>query len=110
MQDLVSSIRTSAAPPDILDGIASITSTANQILHQATPFAPENSRPQDALESLARLIERLEDSGREGEQITTETAWKEYVNGIPPIGFEIARTVKELGGWVEEQVRNGNFG
>ena len=78
-------------------------------MHQTTPFVPDNSRPHDALNTLARLIERLEEKGREGERIDTEAAWKEYVNAIPPIGFEIARAVKELGAWVEEEVRNGDF-
>ena len=58
---------------------------------------------------LRRLVERLEDKGREGEQIDTEEAWKEYVNGLPPIGFEVARGVKELGAWVEAEVRGGDF-
>lgn len=60
-------------------------------------------------EALASLVGRLEDKGREGETITTDTAWKEYVNEIPPIGFEIARGVKELGTWVESEVNGGDF-
>ena len=41
--------------------------------------------------------------------MNSEVAWKEYVKGLPPIGFEIAREVKELGGWVEGEVNGGDF-
>ena len=109
LQELVSAIRTSAPPPDILDGIASMTSTTQQIIHQTSPLVPDLSKPSDTISALGRLVEKLEDKGREGEQINTEAAWREYVNAIPPIGFEIARGVKELGAWVEEEVRNGDF-
>ena len=105
----MSSIRTSAPPPDVLDAVASITSTTSQIIHQTSQLAPANSNPSLTASSLARLVEKLEDKGREGEQITTEAAWKEYVNGLPPIGFEIARGVKELGSWVEAEVRGDDF-
>lgn len=105
----MSSVRTSAPPENILDGIASITSTSNQIIHQTTPLVPDNSRPHDTLGSLVRLVEKLEEKGREGEQIDTEAAWKEYVNVVPPIGFEIARAVKDLGAWVEDEVRHGDY-
>ena len=58
---------------------------------------------------LSELVEKLEEKGREGEEVNSESEWKEYVKGLPPIGFEIAREVKELGSWVEGEVRGGDF-
>ncbi|KAG8533724.1 uncharacterized protein KY384_001465 [Bacidia gigantensis] len=109
LQNLVSSIRTSAPPPDVLDAIASITSTTSQIIHQTNQSVPQGSKPSSVANSLSRLVDKLEEKGREGEEVTTEAVWKEYVNGLPPIGFEIARGVKELGQWIEEEVRGGDF-
>ena len=109
LQNLVTAIRTSAPPPDVLDAIASITSTTSQIIHQTSQSVPSGSKPSTVAESLAQLVDKLEEKGREGEEVTSEGVWKTYVNGLPPIGFEIARGVKELGQWVEEEVRGGDF-
>ena len=59
--------------------------------------------------TLSELVEKLEDKGRQGEEVNNESVWKEYVKGLPPIGFEIAREVKELGVWVDEELRGGDF-
>lgn len=109
LQILVSSIRTSAPPPDILDALASITSTTSQIIHQTARSVPENSKASDIANTLAEMVKRLEDKGREGEEVESEAVWKEYVKGLPPIGFEIAREVKELGEWVEGELGGGEF-
>lgn len=66
----------------------------------------------DIADTLAQLVERMEDKGREGEQINSESSesvWKEYVKELPPIGFEMAREVKELASWVEGEVNGGDF-
>ena len=70
---------------------------------------PATSKACDIANTLAELVEKLEEKEREGEHVSSEALWKEYVKGLPPIGFEIAREVKELGGWVEGEVGGGDF-
>ena len=68
-----------------------------------------DSRASSIANTLAELVEKLEEKGREGEQVSSEAVWKEYVKDLPPIGFEIAREVKELGVWVEGEVNGSDF-
>ncbi|KAL9098482.1 MAG: hypothetical protein Q9163_005863 [Psora crenata] len=109
LQDLVSSIRASAPPTDILDSLQSLTSTAGQIIHQTLECVPPGSEPSKIGMALSDLVQKLEEKGREGEEVKSESDWKEYVNGLPPMCFAIAREVKELGGWFEGEVKGGDF-
>ena len=86
-----------------------MTSTASQIIHQTARSVPEGSKAMDIADTLAQLVERMEDEGREGEQVNSESVWKEYVKKLPPIGFEMAREVKELASWVEGEVNGKEF-
>ena len=108
IQTLVSSIRTSAPPPDILDTIVSITSTTSQIINQTYSCVPASSPAHAISEKLADEVEKMEQKGREGEDIGNEPDWNVYVKGLPPLAFAIAREVKELGAWVEGEV-GGDF-
>ena len=118
IQTLVTSIRTSAPPPDILDTIVGITTTTSQII-KTTAFCitssetlsaeEESSHPAIVIsQKLADGVERLEQKGREGEEVGSEEEWAGYVRGLPPLAFEIAREVRELGGWVEGAWREGH--
>ena len=40
----------------------------------------------------------------------SEEEWAGYVQGLPPLAFGIARGVRELGGWVEGEVRRAAAG
>lgn len=51
--------------------------------------------------SLSECVDRLEDKGREGEDIDDDRDWGIFVKGLPPLAFEIARSAKELMTWVE---------
>ena len=53
------------------------------------------------LQNLAESRDRLEDAGREGEEIGNEKDWNSFVKGLPPLAFAIAKSTKELGTWVE---------
>lgn len=53
------------------------------------------------------LKHRLEDKGREGEMIEGTDRWDSFVKDLPPLGFEIARQVKEVGVWVETGLHMG---
>lgn len=108
IQTLVSSIRTSAPPPDILDTIVSITSTTSQIINQTHACVPTSSPARSISQRLASEVEKMEQQGREGEEIENEKDWNSYVKGLPPLAFEIAREVKELGAWVEGEM-GGDF-
>ena len=109
VQSLVSAIRTSAPPPDILDTIVSITSTTSQIINQTYACVPNSSPAHPISERLAEEVEKMEQKGREGEAVENEEDWQIYVKGLPPLAFEIAREVKELGAWVEGEVGGGDF-
>lgn len=50
---------------------------------------------------MSESRDRLEDAGREGEDIGNEKDWNAFVKGLPPLAFAIAKSAKELGGWVE---------
>ena len=114
IQTLVSSIRTSAPPPDILDTIVGITTTTSQIIKNTafcvpTDAAGEMSPATEIAGRLADGVEKLEQKGREGEEVENEADWGVYVRGLPPLAFEIAREVKELGAWVDGEARGGDF-
>ncbi len=51
--------------------------------------------------ALSKGVDNLEDKGREGESIADEANWGTFVNGLPPLAFEIAKMAKELRTWVE---------
>lgn len=112
IQTLVSSIRTNAPPPDILDTIVGITTTTSQIIKNTAFCVSQHgdddngtntdNHPAIAIsQKLADGVERLEQKGREGEEVQSEDEWIAYVKGLPPLAFGIAREVKELGSWVE---------
>lgn len=92
-----------ASPPDILDTIVNITSTTNQIIHH-TASCVGDSPAMEISTRLAEGVERLEQKGREGEEVANEQEWSIYVKELPPLAFEIAREVKELGAWVDNEV------
>ena len=102
IQSLVSSIRTNAEPPDILDHLAAIASTTSQIINKTAQDADENDKKVNSiLQTLSEGRDRLEDAGREGEEIGNERDWNIFVKGLPPLAFAIAKSAKELGAWVE---------
>ena len=92
-----------------MDTLQSIVSITSQIIHQTSESVSAGSKPGNIANTLAELVDKLEVKGREGEEVNSESVWKEYVKGLPPIGFEIAREVKELGGWVEGELRGADF-
>ena len=51
--------------------------------------------------SLSECVDKLEDKGREGEDIDDDRDWDIFVKGLPPLAFEIARSAKELRTWIE---------
>ena len=51
--------------------------------------------------SLSECVDKLEDKGREGEDIDDNRDWDIFVKGLPPLAFEIARSAKELRTWIE---------
>ena len=56
---------------------------------------------QKLLLTLSECVDRLEDKGREGEDLFDDRDWKLFAEGLPPLAFEIARSAKELRTWVE---------
>lgn len=110
IQTLVTLVRTSAPPPDILDTIQAITSTTSQIVQQTVSNVRAHSAGSRIARTLSDLVESLESAGREGEKVDTEQDWKDYVKQLPPLAFEIAREVKELGAWADEEVNGVDFG
>jgi ElaB/YqjD/DUF883 family membrane-anchored ribosome-binding protein len=102
IQTLVSSIRTNAEPPDILDHLAAIIFTTSQIINKTAQDADDNDKWVNSnLQILSESRDRLEDAGREGEEIGSEKDWNAFVKGLPPLAFAIAKSAKELGSWVE---------
>ena len=101
IQALVSSIRTSAEPPDILDHLAAIVSTTSQIIAKTHDASPSEQSVQKLVLTLSECVDRLEDKGREGESIADDLNWDIFVKGLPPLAFEIARSAKELRTWAE---------
>lgn len=61
------------------------------------------------LQTLAENVDKLEDADREGEEIGNEKDWNAFVKTLPPLGFAIAKSTKELGGWVENLTSNDDF-
>ena len=51
----------------------------------------------------------MEQKGREGEAVENEEDWNIYVKGLPPLAFEIAKQVKELGAWLDDEVGGADF-
>lgn len=101
IQALVSSIRTSAEASDILDHLAAIVSTTSQIIAKTHDASPSEQSVQKLLLTLSECVDRLEDKGREGEDIFDNREWKDFAKGLPPLAFEIAKSAKELRTWVE---------
>lgn len=101
IQALVSSIRTSAGASDILDHLAAIVSTTSQIIATTHDASPSEQSVQRLLLTLSECVDRLEDKGREGEDIEDDRDWATFAKGLPPLAFEIARSAKELRTWVE---------
>ena len=110
VQSLVSSIRTNAQPPDILDHMQSITSTTSQIINKTSEDVnSDDQQLNDILQNLAERVDQLEDAGREGEEIDNEQDWNAFVKRLPPLAFGIAKSTKELGGWIEARSGNDDF-
>ncbi len=102
IQSLVSSIRNNSDPPDVLDHLAAITSTTSQIINKTSEDAnSDDQQLSDILQSLAESVDKLEDAGREGEEMGNVKEWEVFVKGLPPLAFAIAKSTKELGGWME---------
>ena len=102
IQSLVSSIRNNAEPPDVLDHLVAICSTTSQIINKTSEDANSDEKLlNDILQSLAETVDKLEDKGREGEEIGNVKDWDVFVKGLPPLAFAIAKGTKELGGWIE---------
>jgi hypothetical protein len=53
------------------------------------------------LQTLSENVDLLEDADREGEEISNVEDWNAFAKRLPPLGFAIAKSVNELGGWVE---------
>lgn len=70
---------------------------------------PESSPAELIAARLADGVEQMEQKGREGEAVENEKDWNAYVKGLPPLAFEIAREVKELGAWVDGETGAGDF-
>jgi hypothetical protein len=102
IQGLVSSIRTVDDPPVLHDRIQPIASIIAQVVKEtqramdaaAAPLLRERAGPivRNLAGCRARLLER-EDDGRD---IVGHEDWKAFLGTLPPIGFEIAREIKEL--------------
>lgn len=101
IQALVSSIRTSAEGPDILDHLAAIVSTTSQIIAKTHDASPSEQSVQKLVLTLSECVDRLEEKGREGEGIDDSREFGIFAKGLPPLAFEIARCAKELRMWVE---------
>ena len=102
IQSLVSSIRNNAEPPDVLDHLAAITSTTSQIVKKTSEDVSLNDQQlNDLLQDLAESVDKLEDAGREGEEIGNVKDWEVFVKGLPPVAFAIAKNTKELGSLME---------
>ena len=86
-----------------------ITSTTSQIINQAYTCVPEGSAAESIVARLADDVEKMEQKGRDGEEVQNEKDWNIYVKGLPPLAFEIAREVKELGAWVDGETGAGDF-
>ena len=83
IQSLITSIRTTAPPPTVSARIIDIADIVGTLLR----------RGENMLDRCrARLLEREDD----GSSAQSEAEWKEAVKGVPPVAFEIARTVREL--------------
>lgn len=110
VQTLVSSIRTDAGPPKIMDDLAAITSTTSQIIKKTSQDAPRNDKQLNLImQTLSENVERLEDAKREGEAIRNEKDWNAFVKRLPPMAFAITKTTKELRGWVDNLDGNDEF-
>ena len=110
IQNLISSIRVNAEPPDVLDYLASITSTTSQIINKTSEDADtDDQKLSDILQTLAETVDKLEDAGREGEEIGNEKDWNAFVKGLPPLAFTIARNTKELGVWIADLEQEEGF-
>ena len=106
----MSSIHSNAEPPNVLDHLAAITSTTSQIISKTSEDANVNDKQlNDILQSLAESVEKLEEAGREGEEIGNVKDWDVFVRGLPPLAFAIAKSTKELGGWVDGLGTNDDF-
>ena len=97
----MSSIRTSAEAPNILDHLAAIVSTTSQIIAKTHDASPSEQSVQKLVLTLSECVDRLEDKGREGESIADDLNWGIFVKDLPPLAFEIARSAKELRSLVE---------
>lgn len=102
IQSLVSSIRNNAEAPDVLDHLAAITSTTFQIISKTSEDAnSDDEQLNNILQNLAESVDKLEDAGREGEEIGNVKDWDVFVKKLPPVAFAVAKNTKELGAWVE---------
>ena len=106
----MSSIRVNAEPPDVLDYLASITSTTSQIINKTSEDVDTDDRKlNDILQTLAETVDKLEDAGREGEEIGNEKDWNAFVKRLPPLAFTIGKGTKELDGWLADFMQESDF-
>ena len=61
-------------------------------------FAKEVERVLKSLVGCKSALLQMQQRGRE---VMGEREWRAWLNGLPPLAFEVAREVKGLGGLVE---------
>ena len=117
IQSLVTAIRTSQEPElvraraaTVAAILARIVSAAQKALEQSRPL--QNSAVARIVDNLTMAQRRLgvadENAGSvidRGEE--KGDAWREVVRVFPPVAFEVAREVRELGAKVKEMGRGG---
>ena len=102
IQSLVSSVRT-IDNPDIVEGkIGNITTVVGNVVKETqrvidrtrNPLLSEEAEP--VVRTLANCKAKLLAAEDDGRATQNHAEWKEHINVLPPIAFEIARETKEL--------------
>ena len=70
-------------------------------------FAKEVERVLESLVGCKSALLQIQQRGRE---VMGEREWRAWLNGLPPLAFEVAREVKGLGGLVERVGRGEGGG
>jgi len=107
IQSLVSSIRTIDNPDIVEAKIASIATIITAVVKETqgvidtsqNPLLAEQAGP--VVRNLANCKAKLLAAEDDGKETQNHAEWKEHINVLPPIAFEIARETKELVGRVE---------
>ena len=100
-QVLISSIRSSAPAQKVLPLAGNIADIVSSILQRADPVlnaSPAlNSAAGPVMQNLSQAKAKLLTAEDDGRNARSEEEWKGVINRMPPIAFEIARVVRELG-------------